>query len=477
MYNYSLISIRFSNGLLFAAFVFVGSLCGSVWIAWADEPGLSKTKLNGEKTCILRGYVRDSDGQPIANARVNVVTPTRDMRFSAEDAPSGALDVIKQFMMTKREYVVTANESGAYMVKVPNLSGPIMASIDVAAPGFQRLSGTLMRGGDDRTTRLVPKGIARENFTLKPAAYFRGSVVDQDGNPVDEASVGANLTFGGAVGGVERTETNAKGEFEIFNFSEEIAEGEVGSVYVQHPGFLLHRLSPVHGIDAADRDQIRIVLDSGQSISGTVVDAAGHPASACMVKAVGAGGRGRKAVLTDDLGRFALKGLPRGKLTLKSRDLANNEKAVQVLEGESAHENIQLKMKKMDLPAAIPLHKVLGMSLTDMTPELQEAYDLLRGDGAVIMKPGLDWVRLGIGKLERGFTFWMVGQQKVSGVRDFVETIIAEAETQDGPDFSVRVVYSMSVVQFDGSNTQYLALTEQDIRDLKKILASMPDNG
>ena len=67
----------------------------------------------------------------------------------------------------------------------------------------------------------------------------------------------------------------------------------------------------------------------------------------------------------------------------------------------------------------------------------------------------------------------MVGQGRVSSVQDFVEQIVAEAENQEGPDYSVRVVYSMSVVEFDGTNTQYLSLTEQDIRDLKNLSESM----
>lgn len=455
--------------------------CLSIFASFAiaDEPVApkgpvaAKEKTTGEAICILRGYVRDADGQPIANAAVTVATPTRDMRFSADATPSGTLDVIKGLMVQQRELTATTNDSGMYMVKVSELSFPTMASIDVAAPGFQRLSGTLMRGGDDRKVRLVPKGIVRENLTLQPAAYFRGIVADTDGKPVGNVFVGASMLIGRGVGGVEHTRTNELGEFEVFNFPLENVDGQVGSIGFEHPDYLPKRVPRIDKIDAEKRENIRVVLDAGQSISGTVQYSTGEPASNVFVKAVGTAGRGRKAVMTDALGQFALKGLPRGELKLSARDLDANEKVQTQLGENGQHANINLVMQQLDLPATIPTQEVLGMTLTDVTPKFKKAYDLWMDGGALILKPGLNWVRLGIGKLEPGNVFWMVGQQRVSGVRDFIEQLIAESESQDGPQFSIRVVYSMSVPAFDGNNTQYMLLTEQDILALKDVLDSM----
>ena len=372
-------------------------------IAIADEPATPKSKAADGTVCILRGYVRDLEEEPIANATVRVAMPTRNMRFLAKDAPGGTIDAIKGFLVENRELTTKTDDRGSYSIKIPDLFGPIMASIDVAAPGYERLSGTLMMGGDDRTTRLIPKGIARENFTLNPAAYFRGVVVDQDGKPVKQVAVSANMTIGRGQGGIERSETNDQGEFEIFNYPVKVGDGQVGSVYFTHPSFLPSQISPIHAIEDDERGKIRVVLQAGQTISGTVHFASGKPAPDVMIKATGANGQGRKAVLSDQSGRFSLQGLPNGSLDLSVQDLTVDQKVAMQLKEDSDHDGIQLTMQKIDLPDAMPTQQVLGMTLTDGTPEIKEAFGLFNESGAVILKPGLSWVRLGIGKLQRGF--------------------------------------------------------------------------
>lgn len=75
-----------------------------------------------------------------------------------------------------------------------------------------------------------------------------------------------------------------------------------------------------------------------------------------------------------------------------------------------------------------------------------------------------------IGKLEQGYNFWMVGNEHVANVREFVERILAAADKQATETHSIRVVYSLSSVEFDGTNTQYLKLTKDDMAQLKVAL-------
>lgn len=78
-------------------------------------------------------------------------------------------------------------------------------------------------------------------------------------------------------------------------------------------------------------------------------------------------------------------------------------------------------------------------------------------------------MRLGIGRLEHGYNFWMAGNKRVANVREFVEQILAEAAAQNRDQYSIRVVYSLSTLAFDGTNTQYLKLTKDDIEQLKGV--------
>ena len=64
----------------------------------------------------------------------------------------------------------------------------------------------------------------------------------------------------------------------------------------------------------------------------------------------------------------------------------------------------------------------------------------------------------------------MVGNQRIASVREFVERILAEADTQNRDQYSIRVVYNLSTLEFDGTNTQYLKLMKDDVEQLKIVL-------
>ena len=87
----------------------------------------------------------------------------------------------------------------------------------------------------------------------------------------------------------------------------------------------------------------------------------------------------------------------------------------------------------------------------------------------MILDPGKDSDRLKIGQLAEGYVFWMVGNTRIGSVREFVNQILAETAGQNAEEYSVRVVYTFSTVDFDGTNTQYLKLTKDDLKQLQIV--------
>jgi hypothetical protein len=193
-----------------------------------------------------------------------------------------------------------------------------------------------------------------------------------------------------------------------------------------------------------------------------------------MVKATSDQRGHRKATKTDAQGKFTLRGLVAGPTTIDVHAMALNEKAILPITLDGDQHDLEINLQAMNLPANPPTVEVLGMKLTDTTPELRTAFNLFNEHSALILDPGQDSDRLGIGTLAKGFDFWMVGQQRVGSVREFIEQILAEAAKQQSNTYSIRVVYNFKSLDMDGSNTQYLQLTKQDVDELRAALSELP---
>ena len=121
-------------------------------------------------------------------------------------------------------------------------------------------------------------------------------------------------------------------------------------------------------------------------------------------------------------------------------------------------------------PKAVTL---LGMKLADATPELQAKYALDEPTGVVILDPGAGHMRLGIGGLSPGLRFWLVGDKRISNLREMVaeilrvEAIAPPGDPNEGCRGSVRIVYAYR--NRAGTNTQRLTLTATDIAELKRF--------
>ena len=428
---------------------------------------------------VLRGRVTDKADAPLAGVRVIVAVPATDMHYVDTtlgqpprfDRSKPGTGIDPDFLET------TSDASGDYRLELPGLTKPLEFSFDARKPGYRRLVGMLMMRGDAKSVTVGPGQTVDANLALEPALYCRGVVVDEQGKPLPAVEISANMRMGRGSGGVERTLSRPDGSFELFNypikpFKTKDQEGEsAGYVRFSHPDYVESKIDDIYALDQTQRESLRVVLPTGQQVTGTVVDAAGQPVPEAMIEIVG---KNRKAILTDADGHFALRGLSGGPATLNARSLPSKQKANLPLTLDTDQNNMEVRLQPMVLPANLKSYDVLGMKLTDVTPEVKAAYDLYYNAGALILDPGPNSDQLKIGKLAEGYTFWHVGETNVGTVRAFVNQILTEAAaTKAGEDASVRVVYGFTRPEFTGTNTQYLKLMPADRQRLQALAEQM----
>ena len=384
-----------------SAVVVAGLVAVPLVVAFAaDLKQTSKTSTKGQQpagaqTAILRGRVTNEAGAPLANVRVRVAIPGTDMRFFDSTTPHKQLEA-------------KSNTKGEYRMEIPGITKPTTISIDAMKPGYRRLVGMLMTRGDAKSVEVAPGTTAEASLILKPALYFAGVVVDEQGRPIGGVKVSANASIGRGSGGVERTASNSDGSFELFNYPVKplVSKGEgasEGLVFFFHPDYIDRRTGDVYAIPPKECEALRIVLETGCGMTGTVFDVAGKPVPNAMVKAVREDGADRKATMADADGKFACAGLRGGLTIINARALDIKQKARLEMAVEGDQNDLEVRLKPMSLAPIMKKHAVLGMQLADVTPELKSAYDLYFDRGAVILDPGNDSDRLKIGRLAEGY--------------------------------------------------------------------------
>jgi hypothetical protein len=435
-------------------------------VAFAVDPEQTgKTAAKGQQSdgaqaAILRGRVTNELGAPLADVRVRVAIPAADMRFVDSSTQHKQLEA-------------KSDANGDYRLEIPGIKERTTISIDAMKPGYRRLVGTLMQGGDARSVEVAPGQTAEASLILRPALYFKGTFVDEQGKPISGVEVSANLTIGRGSGGIERTASKSDGSFELFNYdAKPFARGNEGSkgyVFFFHPDYIDGMIDDVYALAAKQREALRIVLETGYKVTGTVLDVAGKPVPDAAIKAVRKDGTHRKATTTDANGKFALRGLSKGLTSLSVRALDIKQKALVPMAVNGDKNDLEVRLKMMSLPTDLRQYAVLGMQLADATPELKSAYDVYHERGALILDPGKNADRLKIGELAEGDVFWIVGQTRVGNVREFIDQILAETAGQNAEEYRVRVVYAFIRVEAEGNNTQYLKLTKDDLKQLQML--------
>ncbi len=433
------------------------------------KPAPEREQPAGVAVAVLRGRATNKAGLALPGVRVRVAVPAIDMRF-ADASPD-------HLILEARSDV-----NGDYRLELPMIRERTTLTMDAMMPGYRRLVGTIMGGGDARRIEVEPGKTAEASFALEPARYYGGTVVDQQGKPIEGVEVTGTLVSPRSTTYVEQTKTSPGGVFEIFGFPDgQVAlanAGEVnGLITFSHPNSIESKSENIDAIERNQRERLRIVMASGHQVTGTVLDVAGKPVANAMVKAVLSNAvvthqgdeTHRKATVTDATGKFALRGLSGGLTTLSVRALGIKQKIQMAMALDGDQNNLEIRLQPTMLPADLKKYVVLGIELTDVTQETKAAYDLYLDRGAVILDPGKDFDRLKIGEIAEGYCFWLVGEKPVNSVREFVNQIIAETGGRDADEYSVRVVYTFSTPEFEGTNTQHLKLTKDDLKQLQAV--------
>ena len=426
--------------------------------------------------------MKDEAGAPLAGVRVRVAIPATDMRFVDAGSERGFVEGQRDHKLHKL-LEARSDAGGEYRLEIPGIAARTPVSIDAMKPGYRRLVGTLMSGGDPKDVEVAPGTEATASLVLRPALHLAGIVVDPLGKPIPRVELSAHVVvdLGRGSSHIERTVSRADGTFELFNYPRK--EGQTGRelgfgfVFFSHPDYIDYRLKDVYALAENQRESLRVVLDAGRKVTGTVFDVAGKPVPHAMVEVLRQDWSHRKATLTDVNGKFALLGLSGGQTMVTVYALNIKQKAQLAVALNSDKLDLDVRLKSMALPADLKTYTVLGMQFADVTPELKSAYDLVHG-GAMILDPGKDSDRLQIGHLAEGHVFLYVGQAlvgrravgtRVNSVREFVDQILAETADQDAEEYSVRVVYSFKTVETIGTSARLLKLTKGDRKQLQML--------
>jgi len=431
----------------------------------ASALALSKNTTKSIKSFVtISGQVIEEDtGKPIIGALVRIAVPATNMR---------EVRVSTDHTL----YKTNTNDKGNFNIELP-LNDAKYISVDVLAQGFRTAAGTYRGGGDVLLYKIAVEPDKAINLSIKlpKALYIAGTVKDDNGKIISGVKIHGQMVNKKGYGNIATTESDKFGKFELFDFPVKKNFDEAGVLLLKHQQFENVTISNLYEMSPDELSSIEIVMPKGWKITGTVLNSSGQVVPSAKVEATLGPGMIMKECLTDINGRFELVGLKKGPIILIAYLYGTNRKTEETLFFNGEDRDVTLKIQPVELTEGIKKIKLLGMEVADVTPSLQKLYNLSRGDaGVVILNPGTDYEHLGIGKLEIGNSFWIVGHKKIKDAKEMISEILRingkPAPTtggiiDEGHHGFVRIVYDMR----KGTNTQYLKLTDENVRQLRNV--------
>ena len=454
-----------------------------IWVTWPDQkPDAAKAPVAGPQTLpaptsnsestpidaaspivsTIHGMITDKkSGSPIADANIIVACPSTDMRSVTRATGPGF-------------YTTRSAADGSYSIPVPWDPSKPTASVLVTKLGFMTSAGAMRGGGDPGEVTLIPSESIAHHVALQPGVTAAGKVVDDAGTGIAGVEVTATLADKTGLGYIAIVTTDQSGEFSIPNFPpiSKLHLGEAGVLEFRHHKFTMSTIPDIYAVEPDKQTSLRVVLTSGSTIDGLVLDDQGNPVNEARVETEPISkNQARKTAISDTNGRFKLNGLSAGPVNLftygMNYDLQSTD-SCDVVVASPRSLTIRLhRAPKIDGP----IQRAFGLTLTTATPTVRSRY---RHDqpGVVILEAGPESNNLGIGQLEPGDLIWMIGEEKIASVTDLVREVLRPGHRMPDGSARCRIVYSFRRPHFIGTNTQHMTLTPDQVKELKNLTPS-----
>jgi hypothetical protein len=445
-----------------------------VGIFWQSECEVGMAEQEAGKadsiiTC--RGTVVAAEGeQPIPGALVKIAVPGTDMRHVRKEP----------FL---KLYQALTDPQGAFSIELP-IGNSDDISIDAFFPGFRSAAGTFCSGGDWSLHKMkVSPGVNVDvTIRLPKALYVAGVVRDKAGQPIANVDVHAGLHGPDRSAWIASTLTDSQGRFEVFDFPEKGNFDEDGYLAFRSDMFAEQRIDNIYDVKPAKRSSLVITMDPGITLRGTIKDEHDKPAAGIAVELQSCAGYTLKRCTSDEAGSFVFYGLIRQCYTLYTApdEMRRAEEGAVYPQKDM---KISMKLRPIKIADDYVAYDLLGMKVADNTSGLKAQYDTCMDKCVVVVDPGTQAKRLGLGDLAKGNAFWIVGHQRPTNLREMISEILrinakpvpAPGEfSQEGFCGRVRVVYHIR----GATHTAGLKLTEADARQVRELgrELGMPDS-
>jgi Carboxypeptidase regulatory-like domain len=414
-----------------------------------------ETRPPTEQTCAINGRVVSAErNTPIAGARVMVTMPRPAL---------GSSDPFGQV------YTGVTDADGRYsIIGIPAWADTPLELI-AKAKGYQTPWGRDRI--DEPTSKIIlragPMEVAELKLKKGQTSSFSGTVIDDLGRPLKNVKVHSGRLL---------DNSDERGGFEILD--EGIGADSLTTIAFTHPDYISTWIDDISQTPLAEREQMRIVLKAGTKIEGVLLDPLGKPMPSTLVriKTLDSKSPPYKGAMTDDSGRFSIKGIvPQAYRLYATTPTAFGAVVVDITKN---NDNVALRLVTAYTGRSRTL-QFLGMTLAEADEALAAHWSLREGS-VIVIEPGT--------KIDRSgpFAYKMQAWSRIAGVEingnqygevtsflDLVAAIINASARQlqdDMEQVNVRIVTTFPAPRGDMTLSFMLKLSMSDIEEARTLM-------